>query len=129
VYSKTLIYFQEFLRIKDKLQYFLSVISKRKEVCVSLIDYFDYIIKQLSIDEVSVLGILKDQDATAAFKSVRKSKLHVSSKMTLATFRKTIEKLKATRLIDVVTARKEHKVYLTSYGSKALETLLKEVPD
>ena len=95
---------------------------------MSLVDYFDYIIKQLSIDEVSVLGILKDQDATAAFKSMRKSSLHEFSNMTLATFRKTIEKLKATSLIALVTARKEHKVYLTSFGLRALEILMKEVP-
>jgi predicted transcriptional regulator len=90
-------------------------------------EYFDHIIRQLAIEEVSVLGILLDRDATAAFKSVRRSQLYENSDMSLATFRKTIDKLKSTSFIEVVTTRKEHKVYLTSYGLLALEKSLKEV--
>lgn len=95
-------------------------------MCI-LNDYFDHIFRQLTIEEVAVLGILLDRDATAAFKSVRRSQLYESSDMSLATFRKTIDKLKATSFIEAVTARKEHKVYLTSYGLLALEKSLKEV--
>jgi folylpolyglutamate synthase/dihydropteroate synthase len=90
-------------------------------------NYLEHIINQLTIEEVAVLGILKDQDATAVFKSLRRSQLYECSDMSVATFRKTIDKLKATSLVDLVTARKEHKVYLTTYGIQALEKSLQGV--
>jgi predicted transcriptional regulator len=90
-------------------------------------DYFDHVIRQLSIEEVALLGILSDKDATATFKSMKRSHLFETSEMSLANFRKTMEKLKATSLIEVVTGGKEHKVFLTLYGHQALEKSLEGV--
>lgn len=96
-------------------------------MCLILREYFEQIVQQLSIEEIAVLGILLDQDATAAFKAIRRQEVMQSSDLSLAQFRKTMEKLTATYLINVVTGGKEHKVYLTSYGTKALEKSLEEV--
>lgn len=87
-------------------------------------DYFEHIIRQLTIEEMAILGILIDRDATAAFKSMKRSDVYERSDMSLANFRKTIGKLSATCLIDVVTGSKEHKMFLTSYGQQALEKSL-----
>lgn len=90
-------------------------------------EYFDHIISSLTIEDMAVLGILIDHDATAAFKAMKRNAVLDVSGMSLANFRKTIGQLTAMRLIEVVTGRKEHKIFLTVYGKQALEKSLEGV--
>jgi hypothetical protein len=55
-------------------------------------EYFELIIRKLTIDEMAVLGILLDKDATAAFKSIKRNDLFQLSQLSIANFRKTMEK-------------------------------------
>lgn len=87
-------------------------------------DYLEHIIRQLTIEEIAILGILHENDATAAFKSIRRTTVFTESELTEANFRKTIGKLTATCLIEMVTGNKEHKMYLTDYGQLALQKSL-----
>ena len=87
-------------------------------------DYFKHVIKQLEFEDVRILGYLLDNDATAAFKAVKRSDVSKASEMAEATFRKTISKLIATHLIKTVTGGKEHKIYLTVYGDQAIRESL-----
>lgn len=90
-------------------------------------NYFDDIVSRLDIYEVAILGILSDQDATLAFKAIRRRILLQESKLSIAQFRKTIDKLLATQLIKAVSGAKEHKFFVTPYGLQAIEYSLKEV--
>lgn len=82
-------------------------------------DYFKQIISQLTCEDISVLGILSEQDATAAYKAIRRSELFEASELSEANFRKTLLKLQATFFIEVTTTSKESKIYLTVYGQQA----------
>ena len=89
-------------------------------------EYFSFIINHLTFEEVTILGILRDEDATAAFKSMKRSQVAKEAAFTEAVFRKVIGKLAATHFISTVIAGKEHRVYLTDYGQAALDYSLRE---
>lgn len=89
-------------------------------------EYFDHIVKHLTIEEMSILAVLYDMDATAAFKAMKRTDILEQSKLSIARFRKTIGKLVSTCLVDVVTGAKEQKVFLTQYGIEALEPMVQE---
>ena len=91
--------------------------------------YFNVIINNLTFDEVAILSILSDKDATAVFKAMKRSAVAKESELSEAVFRKVIGKLTATHLVDTVITGKEHRVYLTDYGCKALVSSLKEVTE
>lgn len=86
-------------------------------------EYFDYIIKHLTIEEMQILAYLKDTDATIAFKSIKRTEILQATELSIAHFRKAIGKLVSTCLIDVVTGSKEQKVFLTEYGLKAIKPI------
>ena len=87
--------------------------------------YFSYIINNLTFEEVEVLLLLNQADATAAFKSIKRSQVAEETKYTEAVFRKIIGKLSATFFINTVITGKEHRIYLTEYGMTALKHSLK----
>jgi hypothetical protein len=115
--------------MKDKHREFLTVISKanRRGGVFHLDGYYQHIIRHLTFEDVAVLGVLLDKDATAAFKAIRRNEVYEESELSLANFRKTIGKLTATHMIEVVTGGKEHRIFLTTYGQEALELSLEEV--
>lgn len=88
--------------------------------------YFDYIIKHLTIEEMAILACLKDNNSTAAFKSSKRSDVSEATELSIALFRKAVGKLISTRLIDVVSGGREQKIFLTEYGLKALMPLEEE---
>lgn len=90
-------------------------------------NYFSYVVSNLAFEEVSILGILIDKDSTAPFKSITRESLLNSSGLTLARFRKVINNLTSSHLVEVVTGGKEHRMYITEYGMKAIQESLKEV--
>jgi DNA-binding MarR family transcriptional regulator len=89
-------------------------------------EYFEHIVKNLTIEEMGILAVLSDMDSTAAFKAVRRTEVLGKSELTIAHFRKAVGKLVSACLVNVVPGSKEQKVFLTEYGLKALEFTLKE---
>ncbi|WP_299831288.1 hypothetical protein [uncultured Metabacillus sp.] len=89
-------------------------------------DYFSYILSNLSLNELSVLGILSDNQANLVFKSMKKKTIQDLSQLSTAKFRKSLDRLEANRFIEIVTNEKEHKIYITEYGQIALNQSLKE---
>lgn len=89
-------------------------------------EYFDHIIKHLTIEEMVILAVLNDMDATAAFKAMKRTEVLEQSKLTIAHFRKSIGKLLSTCLVNVVAGGKEQKVFLSEYGIEALVPLKEE---
>ena len=88
--------------------------------------YFGNIVRRLTIEEMGIIGLLSDVDATAAFKAIKRSELQKMSKLTEAHFRKTMDKLTAMQFIGVVTGGKDHKIFVTEYGHLALDYTLEE---
>lgn len=87
-------------------------------------DYFNHVVKQLVLEDMTIMGYLLDKDATATFKAIKRGDVSKASEMTEATFRKTINKLQATHFIETVAGGKEHKLYLTIYGQQAINQSL-----
>lgn len=83
-------------------------------------DYFNHVASRLSIDEISLLAILTDEDCTVPFKALRKKEVYVRSGLTEANFRKVINRLDAISFIETVTGSKEHKYYITNFGLMAV---------
>lgn len=88
--------------------------------------YFNYIVNGLSYDEVLLLGILKEADATAPFKSILRIDMYRESNLSLASFRKTVNSLLSVQFISVVVGDKKQRIYITDFGIKALNDFLKE---
>jgi len=89
-------------------------------------DYFSYILSNLSLNEMKVLGILSDNQANMVFKAMKKKTIQDLSQLSTAKLRKSLDRLEANRFIDFVTSEKEHKIYITEYGQIALNQSLKE---
>lgn len=84
-------------------------------------DYFKHIINRLKLDDISILGKLYDEDATAPFKAMSKRTLIDKLELTEANLRKTIYRLEAVDFVQAVTGNKEHKLYITDYGILAIQ--------
>lgn len=89
-------------------------------------NYFEEIVSSLTFNDMKVLGYLSDNEADAKFKAIKRESLRTSLEMQLAEFRKSICRLEVTRLVVVDTDQKEHRIYLTSLGRKALFSSLSE---
>ncbi len=78
-------------------------------------DYFEEVMRKLTIEDVSILGWLFQNEANAVFKAIKKSSIADEFEYSTANFRKTLNKLEAIHFIGTVTGGKEHKLYLTEY--------------
>jgi len=83
-------------------------------------NYFSEVIKKLTIDDISILAILHDDDATEVFKAMKASQVLKASEMTEAVFRKVIVRLEATRFIEKTTSSRHTSIYITEFGRSAL---------
>ncbi|AYE53899.1 hypothetical protein [Priestia megaterium] len=84
-------------------------------------DYFEEVMRKLTIEDVSILGWLFQNEANAVFKAIKKSSIADEFEYSTANFRKTLNKLEAIHFIGTVTGGKEHKLYLTEYGQQAVQ--------
>jgi hypothetical protein len=89
--------------------------------------YLDEISDSLSINELSVLGLLTDHHADATFKSMKRGRLKEISKLSIADFRKVINRLEITKFIGIVYGQKEHKIFITEFGQYALSKSLEKI--
>lgn len=89
--------------------------------------YFSDVVKDLSIDDMALLGTLHDKEATASFKALLNNEALNASGLSEATFRKVLYRLVANKFISIVAQKRQHSVYITQYGLAALTTTLKGV--
>jgi hypothetical protein len=89
--------------------------------------YFIDVIKDLSLDDMKLLGALHDQEATAGFKSLNNCEALIASGLSQATYRKVFYRLAANKFITTVTQKRQHSIYITQYGIVALQITLKGV--
>ena len=92
-------------------------------------DYFENVVRKLTIEDLSVLGWLLEEDATAVFKAIKRSNVSEAIDLSATSFRKTLGKLEAIDFIGMVTSAKEHKMYLTEFGQQAVTKATKEAEE
>ncbi|MFO1442824.1 hypothetical protein KDN24_06300 [Bacillus sp. Bva_UNVM-123] len=91
-------------------------------------NYFEEIVASLSVEDLKILSALNDNEAEVKFKAIKKSSLCEISKLSIANFRKSLYRLEIAKFIEIATGQKDHKVYITNYGIKALfSSISKEV--
>jgi predicted MarR family transcription regulator len=90
-------------------------------------NYFEHIMKSLTIEDVGILHILLEEDATAKVKSLRNVSLYERSQTTEAKYRKILNRLIATSFIETNTDYKEHSIFITEFGINAFEQTLENM--
>ncbi|WP_165571653.1 hypothetical protein, partial [Cytobacillus praedii] len=86
--------------------------------------YFCEIVSSLSIDDLSILGVLNDNEAEIKFKAIPKVIVLEESKLTDANFRKSLYRLEIAKFIEIIKDHKSHSLIITPFGQKALFTSL-----
>lgn len=90
-------------------------------------EYFDAVCDGLTYEDINLLSILYDHDATAAFKSMRSREVLLITGYTESVFRRVMYRLNGGKLIDAVPSNKALGLYLTHFGSQALIKSIQEV--
>lgn len=94
---------------------------------MDIYSYFDTITSKLTLDDMNVLGILYDNDATAKFKSMTNKNVIEQTQLTHAKYRKAINRLDALHFIETVIGGKEHGLYVSEFGIAAINKNLEGV--
>lgn len=90
--------------------------------------YFYDIVNSLSFDDLVILGILNDNEAEMKFKAITKGEISDHGKLSDAKLRKSLYRLEIAKFIEIVKDNKEHSVFITPIGQRALFTSIsKEV--
>jgi DNA-binding MarR family transcriptional regulator len=92
--------------------------------CKALNNYFEKIIDHLNIDDMSVLGVLYDKEATSKFKSLTANEIMDVSGITNFKFKKAITRLEALKFIEISTDSKVKAFYINEFGSYAVNKTL-----
>ena len=90
-------------------------------------DYFAVVSSRLTLEDLEFLAYLSEIEADAPFKAVKNIDLIDSLPFTKFKYSKISTKLKALYFIDEVTGGRTNKIYITSFGMKALQKSLKGV--
>jgi hypothetical protein len=90
-------------------------------------NYFDYVVNNLTIEDMEVLGIIYDEGADASFKALKNQELYERSGFTTATYRRITARLNANKFIETVSIQKHHAFYITQFGIEAVHKSLEEV--
>lgn len=90
-------------------------------------EYFHHILKSLTIEDVSILGILYDEDANSKVKAIKSPLLYGRSDTSEAKYRKVIGRLTSLNFIEINSDYKEHSLFITEYGKKALELTIENM--
>lgn len=85
--------------------------------------YFQDVVAGLSLDDLCLMGTLKDQDATDRFKAMQGDNLQRAVGLTEANYRKAMARMEAARMVERVSGIKPYRVYLTKWGLLALTTV------
>jgi DNA-binding IclR family transcriptional regulator len=83
--------------------------------------YFQNVITKLTHEDINLLTILREHEATSIFKAVRNQKVFEQSNLTEAQYRRVFNRLVALDFIHVTPSSREYLLYLTPYGEAAHE--------
>lgn len=89
--------------------------------------YFADVVSSLTIEDIHLLSILYDNDATAVFKSMKSKEVQDITGYTEAVFRRIMYRLTANKFLGIIPLNKQHGIYITNYGVEAINKSLKEV--
>lgn len=85
--------------------------------------YFTSIIDRLSLSEIKILNLLTSSESTNRFSAKTRNELFEMSQLTISEFRKCMNRLEATNLIEIVPGGKEHLIFANEYGQRAVQTI------
>jgi hypothetical protein len=86
--------------------------------------YFTSIVDRLTLDDIEVLNTLTSKEALNRFSAKTKQEILQHSGLTEAKFRKCIYRLDAINFIEIFTGNREHLIYVTEYGLKAIQYII-----
>lgn len=90
-------------------------------------NYFNDVVSSLTIDDMNILGILYDKEATAGFKAMINNEVYEMSGLSEATYRRIIYRLAANKFIEIIGVKKQNALYITEYGIQAIMKSLEGV--
>nr|WP_156736402.1 hypothetical protein [Mycobacterium sp. E3298] len=89
--------------------------------------YFNDVVESLTIEDIQLLSILFDNDATAAFKSLKSKDVLQITGYSEAVYRRVLNRLTANKFVGVISLNKQHGLYISGYGVSAISKSLSEV--
>lgn len=90
-------------------------------------DYFQHVASCLTMDDLKVLGVLYDNDATAGYSAMKNADVLSATKLSEATYRRIVYRLSANKFVEIVTQQKMHMLYITQFGTSAINTTMKGI--
>lgn len=90
-------------------------------------DYFQHVANSLTHDDMKVLGILFDNEATAGFKAMKNADVLPATQLSEATYRRVVYRLSANKFVEIITQQKMHMLYITEFGMNAIRTTVNGV--
>lgn len=85
--------------------------------------YFLSLTDRMTLEEIELLNLLTSNESTNRFSARTKKTLFHQSNVSEAKFRKIIYRLEALNFIEVVAGSREHLIFVTEYGQKAIQTI------
>jgi predicted transcriptional regulator len=88
------------------------------------LDYFDFVVNRLDIDELGILGILFDKEANAVFKALPTKHTMDLADLSKSKFYRLLNRLSSAGFVECSKGTNYSKIYLTQFGINALEKSL-----
>lgn len=82
-------------------------------------NYFDTIVKSLTIDDLAILATLEQGDSNLSFKSFTRDQIMKQTHLTIFKLKKALTRLSAQALIEEVSNSRLKSYYLTDFGLAA----------
>jgi DNA-binding IclR family transcriptional regulator len=89
--------------------------------------YFNDVVSSLSLDDMRILSILFDNEASAGFRAMKNIDIQNLSGLSESTYRRCVNRLRANKFIETFIGKKQHSLYVTHYGTQALKISLEGV--
>jgi len=88
-----------------------------------MINYFESLVDNLTIDDIELLNILTSKESNAKFSSKSKQDILEISDLTETKFRKSVIKLEALNFINTSIINRKQMLFVTEYGQKAIQII------
>lgn len=83
---------------------------------------FEKILERLTLDDIQVLNILSTHESLSRYSAKSKQAIQKASNLSESHFRKCIDRLDASGLIEIIAGR-NHFLYINEFGLKAIEII------
>lgn len=77
-------------------------------------------IENLTIEDIQLLNTLTSNESVTRFSAQTKEEIIKSSHLTESLFRKSVTRLSALQLIQIVNSGRNHSFYVTQFGQEAI---------